>query len=309
MPCGSDPACSIRCGGVKAEPLGLIALSREGLREPLLPGEEPMFGAIIDQVAGALERLRPRTSAMQRGSRSRASGCAQLCSAPCRMISRRHWLHHGRDHGPAPEPDLYEAEAREELTAMIQDEAERMTSFVTNLLDMMRLEAGGIPLTLEPVDVGEVVARRFSGQPLCWQNTKVAVELAPDLPMLGLDAVLFEQVLVNLLDNAAKYTPPGSTITISGHQQQGGGVAIRVMDDGPGLPAESLERVFDKFYQAAGRSPAGRDGLGLAICRGFVEALGGSITAGNRQNRSGAEFTVVFPREMLAASLEREGAP
>jgi two-component system sensor histidine kinase KdpD len=82
------------------------------------------------------------------------------------------------------------------------------------------------------------------------------------------------------------------------------------MDEGPGLPAESLERVFGKFYRArqGDRQRAGT-GLGLAICRGFVEALGGSITAGNRQNRSGAEFTVVFPREMLAASLEREGAP
>ena len=146
-------------------------------------------------------------------------------------------------------PDLYDAEAREELTAAIQDEAERMTSFVTNLLDMMRLEAGGIPLTLEPVDVGEVVATALQRTASVLAEHKVAVELAPDLPMLGLDAVLFEQVLVNLLDNAAKYTP-GSTITISGHQQQGGGVAIRVMDDGPGLPAESLERVFDKFYRA-----------------------------------------------------------
>ena len=109
---------------------------------------------------------------------------------------------------------------------MIQDEAERMTSFVTNLLDMMRLEAGGIPLTLEPVDVGEIVATALQRTASVLAEHKVAVELAPDLPMLNLDAVLFEQVLVNLLDNAAKYTPTGSTITVSGQQQKGGGVAI-----------------------------------------------------------------------------------
>jgi two-component system sensor histidine kinase KdpD len=291
--------------------LGLIALSREGLREPLLPGEEPMFGAIIDQVAGALERLRladERDAARLaiEGERLRTALLSSLShdlKTPLAAIT-------GAITALRQSPDLYDAEAREELTAMIQDEAERMTSFVTNLLDMMRLEAGGIPLTLEPVDVGEVVATALQRTASVLAEHKVAVELAPDLPMLNLDAVLFEQVLVNLLDNAAKYTTPSSTITISGHQQKGGGIAIRVMDEGPGLPTESLERVFGKFYRArqGDRQRAGT-GLGLAICRGFVEALGGSITAGNRQNRSGAEFTVVFPREMLAASLEREGAP
>ena len=291
--------------------LGLIALSREGLREPLLPGEEPMFGAIIDQVAGALERLRladERDAARLaiEGERLRTALLSSLShdlKTPLAAIT-------GAITALRQSPDLYDAEAREELTAMIQDEAERMTSFVTNLLDMMRLEAGGIPLTLEPVDVGEVVATALQRTASVLAEHKVAVELAPDLPMLNLDAVLFEQVLVNLLDNAAKYAPPGSTITISGQQQKGGGIAIKVMDEGPGLPAESLERVFGKFYRArqGDRQRAGT-GLGLAICRGFVEALGGSITAGNRQDRSGAVFTVVFPREMLAASLEREGAP
>ena len=85
---------------------------------------------------------------------------------------------------------------------------------------------------------------------------------------------------------------------------------IEVMDEGPGLPAVSLERVFDKFYRARqGDHQRAGTGLGLAICRGFIEALGGAITAGNRQDRSGAVFTVVFPREILAASLEREEAP
>src|ERR671916_2110499 len=113
---------------------------------------------------------------------------------------------------------------------MIQDEAERMTSFVTNLLDMMRVEAGGIPLTLEPVDVGEVVATALQRTASALGEHKVAVELAPDLPMLNLDAVLFEQVLVNLLDNAAKYAPPGSVVTLKG-RRHGDGVALAVADE------------------------------------------------------------------------------
>jgi two-component system, OmpR family, sensor histidine kinase KdpD len=291
--------------------LGLVALSREGLREPLLPGEEPMFGALIDQVAGALERLRladERDAARLavEGERLRTALLSSLShdlKTPLAAIT-------GAITALRQSPDLYDAEAREDLTAMIQDEAERMTSFVTNLLDMMRLEAGGIPLTLEPVDVGEIVATALQRTASALAEHKVAVALAPDLPMLNLDAVLFEQVLVNLLDNAAKYAPTGSTITVSGQLQKGGGVAIEVMDEGPGLPADGLERVFDKFYRArqGDRQRAGT-GLGLAICRGFVEALGGSVTAGNRQDRSGAVFTVVFPREILAASLDREGAP
>jgi two-component system sensor histidine kinase KdpD len=191
---------------------------------------------------------------------------------------------------------------------MIQDEAERMTRFVTNLLDMSRLEAGGIPLTLEPVDVAEVVATALQRTAAALAEHRVTVQLAPDLPMLNLDAVLFEQVLVNLFDNASKYAPSGSTVTVLGRRRKGGGIAIEVTDEGPGLPGDSLERVFDKFYRArqGDRQRAGT-GLGLAICRGFVDALGGSITAANRQDRSGAVFTVSFPQEVLAASLDHEG--
>lgn len=290
--------------------LGLVALSRESMREPLLPEEELMFGSLMDQVAGALERLRlggERDAARLAVESERLrtvllSSLSHDLKTPLAAIT-------GAITALRQNPDLYGDEAREELTAMIQDEAERMASFITNLLDMMRLEAGGIPLTLEPVDLGEVVATALQRTASTLAEHRVTVELNPDLPMLNLDAVLFEQVLVNLLDNASKYAPSGSTITISG-QSRKGGIAIEVMDEGPGLPADSLERVFDKFYRArqGDRQRAGT-GLGLAICRGFVEALGGSITAANRQDQSGAMFTVLFPQEVLAASLDHEAAP
>jgi two-component system sensor histidine kinase KdpD len=134
---------------------------------------------------------------------------------------------------------------------------------------------------------------------------RVVLDLAADLPPLRLDPVLFEQVLVNLLDNAAKYAPEGSTVTIRGRREGGrsesgpagpGRVRLAVLDEGDGLPEADVERVFDKFYRAAkGDSVRAGTGLGLAIARGFVEAMGGTLTAGNRGDRSGAAFTILLP--------------
>src|SRR5438132_1150098 len=116
-----------------------------------------------------------------------------------------------------------------------------------------------------------------------------------DMTRLEADAILFEQVLFNLLDNAAKYAPPGSRIDVQA-RRDGDVVMIEVMDEGPGIPSADLERIFDKFYrvQAQDRRRAGT-GLGLAICRGFVEALGGWIVARNRRDRSGAVLTIRVP--------------
>jgi len=124
---------------------------------------------------------------------------------------------------------------------------------------------------------------------------KVDIDLQADLPMLKLDPVLFEQVLFNLLDNAAKYAPDGTPITIRG-VRAGSSVLVSVSDEGEGIPEADLERVFDKFYRvhAGDRQRAGT-GLGLAICRGFIEAMGGRIIARNRQDRSGALFEINMP--------------
>jgi two-component system sensor histidine kinase KdpD len=124
---------------------------------------------------------------------------------------------------------------------------------------------------------------------------KVQVDLPPGLPMLNIDVVLFEQVLFNLLDNAAKYSPAASTIRISARQEDRQ-VRLQVLDEGEGIPEADLGRIFGKFYRVRGadRQRAGT-GLGLAICRGFVEAMQGTIAAGNRVDRSGAVFTVTLP--------------
>ena len=191
--------------------------------------------------------------------------------------------------------DKYDPEQREELLATLQDEAERLNRFVGNLLDMTRLESGAIALRLDLFEVGEIVGAALERAGSVLARHRIEVPIAPDLPMVRLDAILFEQVLFNLLDNAAKYAPPGSRIDVRA-RRDGDVVAIEVIDEGPGIPADDLERVFDKFYrvQAQDRRRAGT-GLGLAICRGFVEAQGGRIEAQNRADRSGAVLTVRIP--------------
>src|SRR5471030_976664 len=160
---------------------------------------------------------------------------------------------------------------------------------------MTKLEAGVLEPTLAMIDLGEIVGTVLERTRKVVANHRVAVDLAADLPMLRVDFVLFEQVLFNLLDNAAKYAPPGTTITVRG-QCRGDQVAIEVLDEGGGIAAEHLAHIFEKFYRIrrADRQRAGT-GLGLAICRGFVEAMGGTVEAANRSDRSGAVFTIMLP--------------
>jgi two-component system sensor histidine kinase KdpD len=164
--------------------------------------------------------------------------------------------------------DALDATTRLDLARNIQDEAERLNRSIGNLLDMRRIEAGPLPLRTSPVELSDVIgdALRRAGKVLAAHRTEV--RLPSDLPMPDLDDVLFEQALFNLLDNARKYAPAGSLITISAWQE-GGQIFLRVLDEGPGIPPADLVHIFDKFYRIGGadRRRAGT-GLGLAICRG-----------------------------------------
>jgi two-component system sensor histidine kinase KdpD len=198
---------------------------------------------------------------------------------------------------------LTDAQKNELLGTMI-DESERLNRFIANLLDMTKLESGAIVPNTAPHDVGEIVgsALRRAGKILT--HHKVSLELSPNLPMLQLDAVLFEQVLFNLLDNAAKYAPTGTTISIRGARDQGT-VLLQIIDEGGGIPPAELESVFDKFYRAQkGDHVRPGTGLGLAISRGFVEAMHGTISAANRADRSGAIITIRLPVPAASDTLD-----
>jgi two-component system sensor histidine kinase KdpD len=130
------------------------------------------------------------------------------------------------------------------------------------------------------------------------------MELGPDLPLLLIDAVLFEQVLFNLLDNAAKYAPDNTTIKIRAWRDHDK-TLLQVADEGEGIPEGDLERIFDKFYRARkGDQVRAGTGLGLAISRGFIEAMQGTIVARNRSDRSGASFIISLPVPQREAAAE-----
>jgi len=153
-------------------------------------------------------------------------------------------------------------------------------------------------------DIGEVVGSALRRTSKLLSRHRVSLELEADLPMLEIDAVLFEQVIFNLLDNAAKYSRPDTTITIRG-SRDASSVTLQIMDEGEGIPPAELESVFDKFYrvQKADHVRPGT-GLGLAISRGFVEAMHGRIFAANRADRSGAVLTVRLPIPTSASRLD-----
>jgi two-component system sensor histidine kinase KdpD len=185
--------------------------------------------------------------------------------------------------------------AKADLIATIIDEAERLNRFIANLLDMTKLEAGAVMPNLTPHDMGDIVGTALQRAAKILAQHRVEVEITADLPMVSVDAVLFEQVLFNLLDNAAKYAPPDTTVSIrSGHEDDV--VYLQVLDQGPGIPTDDLERIFDKFYRVQkGDQVRAGTGLGLAISRGFLEAMHGTITAANRRNTQGAMFTIALP--------------
>jgi two-component system sensor histidine kinase KdpD len=188
-------------------------------------------------------------------------------------------------------------EAKRELLATIAEEAERMGRFVGNLLDMTRLESGAVARTEEATDLSELIGSTLTRAQKVLAHHHVSLDIAYDLPLLPLDGVLLEQVLFNLLDNAAKYAPADTEITLRAWwDRKGQTVQLQVIDEGPGIPPELVEKIFEKFFRvhAGDRTRAGT-GLGLAICRGFIEAMDGRITATNRADRSGAVFTISLP--------------
>ncbi len=188
----------------------------------------------------------------------------------------------------------YTPEEQRDLLETIQEEAARLNRFVGNLLDMTRLESGALELNCDWVEIGDVIGAALGREASFLANYRLDVDVEPRLPMLHLDFVLMEQVLVNLLDNAAKFSPPGTTIHLSA-QKAGKMVQVDVMDEGPGIPLEDLKRIFDKFHRVRGgdRRSAGT-GLGLSICQGIVEAHGGAIEASNRAE-GGALFRITLP--------------
>jgi len=276
--------------------IGVMGIDSDKPGPLLTPDQRRLLDALRDHGALAIERVRlveemdrvERTAETERLRSALLTSISHDLKTPlASVLGSAGTL---RDLGEK----LSDAE-KADLLATIIDESERLNRFIANLLDMTKLESGAIAPNVALHDIGEIIGSALRRASRILSRHNVELELASDLPMLELDAVLFEQVLFNLLDNAAKYAPPETTIRIQ-DWRSGDSVCLRVLDEGSGISSTDLEHIFDKFYRAqkTDQVRAGT-GLGLAISRGFVEAMHGTIVATNRIDRTGAAFTISLP--------------
>jgi two-component system sensor histidine kinase KdpD len=278
--------------------VGVIGLDSDRRDGPLLtPDQQRLLDALADQAALAIERVQLVADV----DRARlAVEADRLRSALLTSISHDLKTPLAAILGAAGTLRDYlismPEEDRLDLLSTVIDESERLNRFIANLLDMTKIESGAMEPNKALHYAGDIVGSTLRRSAKILARHRVTVDMPVDLPMIRVDPVLFEQVLFNLLDNAAKYAPAGTAIRIEAWADSDS-VVFQVMDEGPGIPPADLERVFDTFYRVRkGDQVRAGTGLGLSICRGFIEAMAGTITAGNRPGGTGAVFTIRLPR-------------
>lgn len=276
--------------------IGIVGISRDGPAPLLRADQRRLLDALADQGALAIERVHlvedidrvRRTAETERLRSALLTSISHDLKTPLAGII-------GSAGALRDLSQSFDAQSKDDLLSTIIEESERLNRFIANLLDMTRLESGAVVPNTAAHDVGEIVGSALERASKILAGHRVEVEISPELPMVMVDAVLFEQVLFNLLDNAAKYAPPATTVRVASWRD-GETVKVQVLDEGDGIPDADLERIFDKFYRARkGDQVRAGTGLGLAISRGFIEALSGTIVAANRMNPKGAVFTITLP--------------
>jgi two-component system, OmpR family, sensor histidine kinase KdpD len=277
------------------ETLGILGVAKKDGTEPVRPDRLPFLMSFIDQAALALERVtlvEQMSTVAQLRERDRLRGAL--------LSSVSHDLRTPLTAIIAATQELKKTKksADPALLAEIENEGERLSRFVSNMLDMVRVEAGGLQLNIQPVDLAEAVASAADDQKRELKGHPIRLEVPPDLPLVRVDPQLLHQCLVNLLENAAKYSPPQSAITVAADRQRDG-ISLSVIDEGPGLPPGEEGRVFETFVRLEGSDRKGGTGLGLAIVKGFLEAMGLQVSARNNDDRRGACFTIHFSEKAL----------
>ncbi|TCP82027.1 two-component system sensor histidine kinase KdpD [Rhizobium sp. PP-CC-2G-626] len=277
--------------------IGVVGLDNDRQGPLLNSDQQRLFDALADQAALAIERIqlvadvdrarlaaetdRLRTALLTSISHDLKTPLAAILGSAGTI----------KDFGAGLSED-----AKDELLTTVIEESERLNRFIANLLDMTRIGSGAMTLNTAPHFVGDIVGSALARAAKITADHRVETAIPDDLPMVKVDPVLLEQVLFNLIDNAAKYAPDGTTIRIEA-DGDAGLLRLRVTDEGPGVPPGDLKRIFDSFYRVSkiDHVTAGT-GLGLSICRGFIEAMGGSITAENRLDDAGALFQISLPK-------------
>ena len=277
--------------------LGVLGLASEQGGDPVRADQLPLLTSLVDQAALVLERLRleaeirdvdvVRTRDRLRQALLSSVGHDLRTPLTAVMVAADQL-----DHGATPE-----------LIGTIKVEAARLNRFVANLLDMARVEAGALKLNVEATDLSDAVTGAAHDARRALEGHVVRLDVPPDLPLVNVDPQLLHHCLLNLLDNAGRYADADGEIVIEGRHRYGE-LRLAVLDQGPGLPIGREKEVFETFRRLEGsdRVPGGT-GLGLAIVKAFAEAMGMGVEAGNREDGSGAAFTLVFPPALIVREL------
>ncbi len=276
----------------EGEVIAAIALARDDGALPLSDDQLPLLSNLLDQLALALERARAEadrhevTALRERDSLRSAllsSVGHDLRTPLTAIIGAAGELGHGSENDA-------------ELVATLRSESAKLERYISNLLDMARIEAGAVKLKTEPVDLVDAVAAALKDVRTSKTDLKATIDLPAHLPLVSADASLLHHCLINLIDNALRYSAD-RPLQIGAIYEMGE-MRLSVANSGPGLPQDE-ERALDAFMRMEGSDRKGGAGLGLAIVKGFAEAMGVSVTAANRHETSGAIFTLRFPKSLI----------
>jgi two-component system sensor histidine kinase KdpD len=298
--CGAGlfPALKIRYRPLKTAQgiVGVLGIAANSSKELLPPGQLQLLDAFMNLASLALMRAElarraHRVEVLQETDKLQKAllnSVSHNLRTPITSIA-------GAINSLLEDGALFDAATQRRLLETAQNEAAKLNRLVQNLLDMSRLEGGVIRVKTEPCDVHEVVGAALEQVGESARQRQISITIDPCLPLVPMDQVLIVQVLTNLADNALKYSPVDSPIEIDARLNDGQ-LEIRVADRGKGIQEQDLERVFEKFFrQASPEGPRGA-GLGLSICKGFVNAHGGRIWARCRR-RGGTEISFFLPME------------
>ncbi|MGR4890333.1 DUF4118 domain-containing protein [Sphingopyxis sp. LARHCG72] len=273
--------------------LGVLGLTRDDAREPVRSDQVPLLMSLLDQASIALDRMeleeaslrarqvderdRLRSALLSSVSHDLRTPLTTILSAAQEM--RRH-----------PSAEMAET---------IETEALRLNRFVSNLLDMVRVEAGALPMKVEATDLFDAAASAAHDTRASLAGHEVKVDISPNIPLVRVDPVLLHHCLINLLDNAGRYADPDTPIVIRA-RRTADAIQLSVIDQGPGIAPGNEKRVFETFTRLEGSDRAKHGtGLGLAIVKGFAEAMGLSVEAGNNADPHGACFTIKIPETLI----------
>lgn len=285
--------------GAESRVLAVFGLARSDARAPIRSDQLPLLLSLLDQAGLALERIRLEeemaglTQVRERDRLRQAllSSVSHDLRTPLTTIL-----------GSLRELEAASPEQAERIEAT-RAEAERLHRFVANLLDMVRIEAGALHQSTEPVDLAEAVASAVHDLRGPLHDHPIRLDVSPDLPFVLVDPQLFHHCLINLIENAAKYGPADSPVSVAAKRDPQG-LSLLVMDEGPGLPEGEEARIFETFARIEGSDRKGGTGLGLAIVKGFAQAMGLAVSAANRVGQQGASFAIRFD----AAHLKQGGS-